>query len=236
MVWRTSFITMSTSFLLGTTFTHWIADHNVLWKTPVTEEAIHKSITYYSLLSSSSRGLGWAYILVGIILVLSIGGRSYKGYHRKGGEVLFDGGSLVLIASIIYYQINEVLPAIALMPNPLPKDLSGHPTYPALQTAVRDLATSNIMAAVMLTGLITLQAGRYYSKRPSSPPQTVDSTTRSADASSLSTPETRFALVSNRSGTPFRELTKEEAFELNASSGEDSRSPSRQVPRGGTFM
>ncbi|WVQ74384.1 hypothetical protein IAR50_003985 [Cryptococcus sp. DSM 104548] len=228
MVWRTSFITMSTSFLLGTTFTHWIVDHNVLWKTPVTEEAIHKSIAYYSLLSNSSRGLGWAYILVGIILVLSIGGRSYKGYYRKGGEVLFDGGSLVLIASIIYYQINEVLPAITLMPNPLPADLSSHPTYPALQTAVRDLATSNIMAAVMLTGLITLQAGRYYSKRPSSPPPTVVNATPSSDASTSSSPETRPALVSKRSGTPFRELTEEESLELNASSGDDFRPPSRR--------
>lgn len=47
--------------------------------------------------------------------------------------------------------------AITMIPNPLPANLVDHPLYPALTTAVRDLATSNIMTAVMLTGLILLQ-------------------------------------------------------------------------------
>nr|ODN98665.1 hypothetical protein L204_02629 [Cryptococcus depauperatus CBS 7855] len=161
---------MSTSFLLGTTFSHWIADHNVLWKTPITKEAINQSIEYYSLLDSAPVGMGWAYIVVGSVLLLSIGGRSVKGYRGKGGEVLFDGGSLVLIASIVYYQATETYPAITLIPNPLPVNLVDHPLYPALTTAVRDLATTNIITAVMLTGLIFLQAGRYYSQRPNAPP------------------------------------------------------------------
>ncbi|WVN90363.1 uncharacterized protein L203_105599 [Cryptococcus depauperatus CBS 7841] len=159
MVWRTTLVTMSTSFLLGTTFSHWIADHNVLWKTPITKEAINQSIEYYSLLDSAPVGMGWAYIVVGSVLLLSIGGRSVKGYRGK-----------VLIASIIYYQATETYPAITLIPNPLPANLVDHPLYPALTTAVRDLATTNIITAVMLTGLIFLQAGRYYSQRPNAPP------------------------------------------------------------------
>lgn len=112
-------ITVSTSFLLGsslspylvycpanlythpgTTFTHWIADHNVLWKSPVTTEAINHSIEYYSLLSSAPSGLGWVYIAVGLLLMLSTGGRSIKGYRGTSGEVLFDGGSLGKFFSI----------------------------------------------------------------------------------------------------------------------------------------
>lgn len=85
----------------------------------------------------------------------------------------------MLVASITYYQLSEVYPgewhfsvrarararlttfpnpqAITMIPNPLPANLVDHALYPALSTAVRDLATSNIMTAVMLTGLILLQ-------------------------------------------------------------------------------
>ncbi|RSH94342.1 hypothetical protein EHS25_004145 [Saitozyma podzolica] len=150
MVWRTTFITISTCFLLGTTFTHWIADHNVLWRTPLTSEALESSIKYYSILSNSPTGLGWVYIA---------GNR---------GEIVFDGASVVLLASIAYTQISEVFPTIALFPNPLPQPVQKHPLFPALSTAVRDLANDNVMTAVMLTGIMLLQAGRYYAKKPSS--------------------------------------------------------------------
>ncbi|KAL0242215.1 hypothetical protein I308_105844 [Cryptococcus tetragattii IND107] len=215
MVWRTMLITVSTSFLLGTTFTHWIADHNVLWRSPVTAEAINHSIEYYSLLSSAPSGLGWVYVAVGLVLMLSAGGRSIKGYRGTSGEVLFDGG--MLVASITYYQLSEVYPAITMIPNPLPANLVDHALYPALSTAVRDLATSNIMTAVMLTGLILLQAGRYYAKRPASPPITTENSSVStpASASSPSSPETHPIPVSQRSATPFRELTEDELLELD---------------------
>lgn len=109
-----------------------------------------------------------------------------------------------------------------MIPNPLPANLVDHALYPALTTAVRDLATSNIMTAVMLTGLVLLQvcmlyvcflasppfadvnkAGRYYAKRPAFPPVT-------AENSSAAIP------VSQRSATPFRELTEDESSELDS--------------------
>jgi hypothetical protein len=105
MVWRTNLITVSICFLLGgsisrnelkagTTFTHWIADHNVLWRTPITEEALLTSISYYSLLSSAPHGLGWAYIVVGMVALLSTAGRAFKVLGTGRGEVVFDGGSV----------------------------------------------------------------------------------------------------------------------------------------------
>ena len=53
-----------------------------------------------------------------------------------------------------------------------------------------------------------LQAGRYYAKRPSSSRPEAEATV--PDPQSPPTEPTR------RSGTPFRELTEEEAFELEA--------------------
>ncbi|WVQ83507.1 hypothetical protein IAT38_005648 [Cryptococcus sp. DSM 104549] len=222
MVWRTTLITMSTSFFLGTTFCHWIADHNVLWKNPVTADAITDSIKYYSLLAGAPVGMGWAYTFVGLVLLLSVGGRSVKGYSRPGGEVLFDGGSIVLIAALMWTQYQEIYSSgIAMIPSPLPAKLLDHPLYPTLNTVVRDLATNNIMTSVMLTGLVLLQAGRYYAKRPSSAPPAVVGGDSTSSTPSASSPVTRPVAVSKRSGTPFRELTEEESFELNASSGDE---------------
>lgn len=146
-MWRTTAVTISTCFLLGerfsefgryntdilcctgTTFTHWIADHNVLWRSPLTTDALDQSITYYSLLSSAPAGLGWVYVAVGIIAIASTGGRIVKGFSGENGEVLFDGGSLsersltpaycapmlisitVLLSAIAYNQISEVYPS-----------------------------------------------------------------------------------------------------------------------------
>jgi hypothetical protein len=115
MVWRTTFITISTCFLLGevrlnplvpshagksltcwvgTTFTHWIADHNVLWRTPLTSEALESSIKYYSILSNSPTGLGWVYIAVGGVAMASATGRLIKGLRGNRGEIVFDGASV----------------------------------------------------------------------------------------------------------------------------------------------
>jgi hypothetical protein len=53
--------------------------------------------------------------------------------------------------------VTDVISAIALFPNPLPQPVQKHPLFPALSTAVRDLANDNVMTAVMLTGIMLLQ-------------------------------------------------------------------------------
>ena len=66
----------------------------MLWRSPLTAEAVMDSITYYSLLSAAPPGLGWVYILVGLGAIVSTGGRLVKGWRGANGEVLFDGGSV----------------------------------------------------------------------------------------------------------------------------------------------
>jgi len=79
----------------------------------------------------------------------------------------------VLVASVTYNQITEVYPskskfsrraqlqahaaALTSFPNPLPENLTEHDMFPALASAVRDLANDNIITAVMLTGVMLLQ-------------------------------------------------------------------------------
>lgn len=79
---------------LGTTFSHWIADHDVLWRSPLTTQAVANSVAYYSFLSSATPGLGWVYIAVCLLGVGSAVGRTFKGARGTRGEVLFDGGSM----------------------------------------------------------------------------------------------------------------------------------------------
>ncbi|OCF42505.1 hypothetical protein I317_03621 [Kwoniella heveanensis CBS 569] len=221
-MWRTMLVTVSTCFLLGTTFTHWIADHNVLWRSPITTDALVSSITYYSFLSDAPKGMVWVYVGVGIIALLSAGGRAVKGYKGQGGEVLFDGGSIVLWSAIAYTQITEVYPTIRIFPSPLSTPLVDSPRYPESANAVRDLASNNIMTAVMLTGIMLLQAGRYYSKRPSSssslPPSTLTSATstpaRTASPASEIQAGASAGPAPRRSGTPYRELSEAEALDL----------------------
>ena len=66
----------------------------MLWRSPLTSEALQNSISYYSLLSSATPGLGYVYIAVGLLGVFSAAGRTIKGARGNQGEVLFDGGSL----------------------------------------------------------------------------------------------------------------------------------------------
>lgn len=100
--------------------------------------------------------------------------------------------------------------------------------FPGLAGAVRDLANDNIITAVMLTGIMCLQAGKYYSSRGSGAHYP-----RSGNSSAVSTPKAsprldtvRLSPVSGRNATPFRELTEEESFELRALDADTDDTPS----------
>lgn len=64
-----------------------------MWTSPVTLEALERSIKYYSLLASCPDGLGWAYVAVGVTAILSAGGQLSTVLKGGDSEVLFDGGS-----------------------------------------------------------------------------------------------------------------------------------------------
>ena len=67
-------------------------------------------MTYYSLLASAPPGLGWVYIAIGVLAIGSSGGRLVKDWQGRGGEVLFDGGSVGELALIPGYITVLVIP------------------------------------------------------------------------------------------------------------------------------
>ena len=95
----------------------------MLWRSPLTKDALEQSISYYSLISDAPTGLGWVYISAGIIALGSAGGRMMKDWKGRHGEVIFDGGSLctvatkynadavVLLSAIAYNQVTELFPS-----------------------------------------------------------------------------------------------------------------------------
>jgi hypothetical protein len=122
------------------------------------------------------------------------------------------------------------------MPARLSRKDGGQALYPALASAARELASDNIMCAVMLTGVLFLQvstemavargesdcqAGRYYSKRSAKAAQKEEAEINAANvvADHSSSPI-------RRTSTPFRELTEQEAMELKGL--DDSERPTRQ--------
>jgi hypothetical protein len=75
-----------------------------------------------------------------------------------------------------------------------------------------------------------LQAGRYYAKKPSS--SSVPSGTSSGPSTppqqAQSLPVERHSPIAERAATPFRELTEEEAMELNGFGGGKSKKKNKK--------
>ena len=80
--------------LAGSTFHHWVADHNTLWLNPTTEEAVSRTIKYYVLLGSVRHTpLPYLWLATAGVAVVTL---IWRMAHHKGekftGGFLFDAG------------------------------------------------------------------------------------------------------------------------------------------------
>jgi len=201
---------------IGATFTHWIADHNTLWKYPVTDEAVSVAISYYTLLGSGPDSLWWIWMGVAALAMLGTGWRIARGFKNvagrgSGGGYLFDGGSLVLLVTVFFTQLNDVRRAIAEVTAATHSHNGPElATSEAMSSLVQDLAGNNALISVALTGVMLLQAGRYYSERAdrkAAQARAVEEAD-SAASSQANTPP-------RRSGTPYRELAEEQVMDFS---------------------
>ncbi|KAJ7063217.1 Shr3 amino acid permease chaperone [Mycena amicta] len=176
---RSTVVFCVTSFLLGTLFTHWIADSLTLWKSPITDEHLWTAATYYSSLSRAAPFV--FYLLTGIV---TLGAVAILWSFGDGEAVnlMFDGGSVFLFGTTIALYCYSVIPSMCLRriiparwlillqssPQNSPPSLptSSRTLFPDfLRTATLDLASNNLMCSVALTGVIILQAGRFWTER-----------------------------------------------------------------------
>ncbi|CCM07224.1 uncharacterized protein FIBRA_09569 [Fibroporia radiculosa] len=174
---RMSVVVCATAFLLGLLFTHWIADSNTLWKSPETQtdDRLWAAATYYAILSRMPMWLAYVYAAAAVF-----GGTTILWSLRDGraGNLMFDGGSIFLYGSAIYIYIDSVLPNILTnftsLPLPFPSQSSPEspsvasslpPFPPSLRTPTLELASSHLACSVVLTGVLVLQAGRWWAEQ-----------------------------------------------------------------------
>ncbi|KIK08684.1 hypothetical protein K443DRAFT_118959 [Laccaria amethystina LaAM-08-1] len=160
---RAGVVVCVTSFLLGALFTHWIADSLTLWKSPITDEHLWTAASYYSILAK-----GPSEILYFLSAVVILGGTTILWSLNDGeaGNLMFDGGSIFLFGTAIAMYLHSVLPSAGLFAkfSSLPAHQLKDPFPRALRHATLELASNNLICSVALTGVLALQAGRFWAE------------------------------------------------------------------------
>jgi len=161
---RSTVVFCVTSFLLGSLFTHWIADSLTLWKSPVTDEHLWTAALYYSSLAKAT-----PLILYFLAAVVAIGAVTILWSFGDGqaGNLMFDGGSIFLFGTTVVLYFYSVIPIILAKFSTLPKHQLRDPFPGSLRSATLDLASNHLMCSVALTGVLILQAGRFWVERSS---------------------------------------------------------------------
>ncbi|KAH6918638.1 Shr3 amino acid permease chaperone [Coprinopsis sp. MPI-PUGE-AT-0042] len=159
---RAGVATSITSFLLGALFVHWVADSLTLWKSPVTDEHLWTAANYYSVLTKCTPGplyfLAFVVALGGSIFLWSLN-------DLEAENIMFDGGSIFLFATVIYVNLQSVIPNIFTNFTTLPVQDLTQPFPPQLRNQTLELASNNLICSVALTGVLALQAGRLWAER-----------------------------------------------------------------------
>ncbi|KAG6878734.1 hypothetical protein C0993_011549 [Termitomyces sp. T159_Od127] len=161
MAIRAAVVVCVTSFLLGALFTHWIADSLTLWKSPVTDDHLWTAAAYYSILANGPPEALWllaSVVATGCITILSSLG------DGQAGNIMFDGGSIFLFGVTVAMYIQSVLPSIFAKFSTLPDHQLSDPFPRSLRLVTLELASSNLICSVALTGVLALQAGRFWAE------------------------------------------------------------------------
>lgn len=162
MGFRAATVVCTTSFLLGALFTNWIADSLTLWKSPVTDNNLWTAASYYAILAKGPAQLGYSLAVVVVLGVLALLLSLRDG---EAGNIMFDGGSIFLFSWTIATYLYSVIPIILEHFNALPEHSFGDAFPFSLRTITLDLATTNLICSVALTGVLVLQAGRLWAER-----------------------------------------------------------------------
>ncbi|KAF7968569.1 hypothetical protein HWV62_30113 [Athelia sp. TMB] len=159
---RAGLVVCVTSFLLGTLFTHWIADSLTLWKSPVTDENLWTAASYYSILAA---GPSVAFYFLGTVVALGGAAILWSLGDGEASNLMFDNGSIFLYGTAIWVYGYSAIPNLL-------QNFSSVPAHPILDVVPQklrestlELASNNLVASVALTGVLALQTGRWWAER-----------------------------------------------------------------------
>ncbi|KIJ44184.1 hypothetical protein M422DRAFT_252200 [Sphaerobolus stellatus SS14] len=88
---RASVIVCTTSFIIGTLATHWIADGVTLWKSPPTDAHLYESAAYYAILAQAPQ---WMAVTVGGVALTGVATTLWSLLDGRAGNLMFDGASV----------------------------------------------------------------------------------------------------------------------------------------------
>lgn len=160
----------ATCFFLGILFSSFPYDYNVLWTTPPNRDI------YFNILEDHIKFLYASPPIISRILHIAIGtglvGFLTKLYRASEANYLFDGASLVLyFAGILVYITNivkgfRVVTAGIYGAVPEAQLAEGEENdYISREDTLRVFAASNTILALVLVGVLVLQAGQWYALR-----------------------------------------------------------------------
>ncbi|KAF8682382.1 Etoposide-induced protein 2.4 (EI24) [Rhizoctonia solani] len=145
----------------GTLSTHWIADWGTLWQPPLTDAHLRTSAAYYHILASME-----GVLTLVPVAVAGLGGLALLWSFRDGraGNLMFDGASIFLYACTVFVYYHSVIPSLTHLSEPLPSTVSSIPK--STKEATLNLASYHLVCSVALTGVLILQAARYWAESP----------------------------------------------------------------------
>ena len=166
----------ATCFFLGVLFIMLPYDYHVLWSTPPDREP------YFQLLENHLRFLHGSPPLISRILHIVIGtgvtGFALKLYSPSEANLLFDGASLVLyMVGVVVYVANVVKGLRVVTAGTYGQEelVEGESMVSpgaadegeviGREDSLRVLAASNTILALVLVGVLVLQAGQWYAMR-----------------------------------------------------------------------
>ncbi|KAF1836619.1 Shr3 amino acid permease chaperone [Decorospora gaudefroyi] len=162
-----------TCFFLGVLFAQLPYDYNVLWTQPADRTP------YFDILESHIKFLYASPPIISRILNLAIGtgllGFLIKLFKPNQANMLFDGASLVLYMAGITVYLTNIVKGFRVVTAGIYGDMNkadpGEVTaedmqdYISREDTLRVFAASNTILALVLMGVLVLQAGQWYAKR-----------------------------------------------------------------------
>ncbi|KAL4895599.1 Shr3 amino acid permease chaperone [Aspergillus ambiguus] len=164
----TFLIVCPTSFFLGIIFSLFPYDYPILWSTKPTP------ISHYDYLEAHLQFLHASPPLIPrilhIVIFLGLAGLISKLYRPSESNMLFDGASLVLYMCGITVYIANIVKGLRLVSEgKYGNDLATAPEdvdqILGREDSLKVLSASNTILALVLVGVLVLQAGQWYAER-----------------------------------------------------------------------
>ncbi|KAH8093736.1 Shr3 amino acid permease chaperone [Cristinia sonorae] len=157
MGFRQAAVLSSCCFFLGVLFVCLTVDYRVLFS-PLTEETVRDGLEFYTTFYHAPPAIK---ALLHGVMGVGILGLIGKVHKWDESATYFDGSSLASFVFAIVVYISVGIPAIRTVATPVP-DVD---TREDQTEALRILSAANVIMAVCLGAVLTLQAGETYARR-----------------------------------------------------------------------